>query len=157
MASERRRLPMMMARGWLLILSTALLCGCGGGAARITGVVTYEGQPVGDGAISFLPADGKGPTAGGPIVAGRYTVEELTPGPKLVKIEAVKQVPFARSSEEMAKKAAANQLFGDGSGIIDPADVIPPNAEGNNAVVEIKPGKQTHDFHLTKPTGKRDR
>jgi hypothetical protein len=146
-----------IARGWLLIFSIALLSGCSGGAARVTGEVTYEGQPVGDGAISFLPADGKGPTAGGPIVAGQYTVEELTPGPKLVKIEAVKKVPFARSSEDMAKRAAANKLVGDGSGIIDPADVIPPNAEGNNVTVEIKPGKQTHHFHLKKPAGKKDR
>jgi hypothetical protein len=147
----------LIARGGILIFSMALLCGCGGGAARVTGEVTFEGQPVGDGAISFLPADGKGPAAGGPIVAGRYTVENLTPGPKLVKIEAVKKVPFARSSEEMAKRAAVNKLFGDGSGIIDPADIIPPNAEGNNAAVEIKPGKQTHDFHLKKPAGKKDR
>jgi hypothetical protein len=146
-----------MARGWLLALTLALLPGCGGGAARVAGEVTYEGRPVGDGAISFLPADGKGPAAGGPIVGGQYTVEDLTPGPKLVKIEAVKKVPFARSSEEMAKRAAVNKLFGDGSGIIDPADVIPPNAEGNNATVEIKPGKQTRDFHLKKPANKRDR
>ncbi len=138
-------------------LLVSLFPGCGDGSASISGDVTYNGEPVGDGSITFLSADGKGATAGGMIEGGRFAVDNVTPGLKMVKIEAVKKVPFARSSEEMAKRAAVNKFIGDGSGLIDPADVIPPNAEGNNEKVDIQPGKQTRDFHLKKPAGKKSR
>ena len=138
-----------------LALLLSLTPGCGNGPASISGEVTYNGEPVGDGSITFLPADGKGATAGGMIEDGRFAVDNVTPGPKVVKIEAVKKVPFARTSEEMKKRAAFNKFLGDGSGLIDPADVIPRNAEGNNEKVDIKPGKQTRDFHLKKSGAKK--
>jgi hypothetical protein len=74
-----------------------------------------------------------------------------------VKIEAVKKVNFAQSSAEMAKRAAVNKVFGDGSGLIEPADVIPPNAEGNNTNITIEPGQQTRNFQLKKPAGAKGR
>jgi hypothetical protein len=143
----------LLARLLPVALLVTLAPGCGGSAASISGQVTYNGEPVGDGYITFLPADGKGPTVAGPIDGGQYLVDNITPGPKLVKVEAVKKVPFARTSEEMAKRAAVNKVFGDGSGLIDPADVIPPNAVGNNTTFKIEPGQQMHDFHLKKPGG----
>src|SRR5437870_135240 len=133
-----------------LALLVSLIPGCGSGSASISGEVTYNGEPVGDGSITFLAADGKGATAGGMIEGGRFAVHNVVPGPKVVKIEAVKKVPFARNSEDMAKRAAVNKFIGDGSGLIDPADVIPPNAEGNNEKVDIQPGKHSRDFHLKK-------
>jgi len=134
-----------------------LLAGCGQSSGTAEGEVTYEGQPVEKGQIMFLPADGKGPTTGGAIRNGRYTVADLTPGPKIVQIDAVKAVEFAHTSEEMARLAAANKARGDASGIIDRADIIPDGAENNNTSVAIKPGKQTLNFHLKKPGGARNK
>jgi len=132
-------------------LAVVLIAGCGGGSGgTVSGAVTYDGQPVGDGTITFLPADGKGPTVGGPIAKGVYLVD-VPPGPKIVQITAVKAVKFAQSSEEMARQAAERKAKGDPTGLIESADVIPANAGGNNAAVDIKPGRQTHDFALTKP------
>jgi hypothetical protein len=145
------------ARFLPLVLFLALIPGCGGSTASISGEVTYNGEPVGDGYITFLPADGKTPTAGSEIEHGHYAVDNIAPGPKQVKIEAVKKVHFAQSSAEMAKKAAVNKVFGDGSGLIEPADVIPPNAEGNNTNITIEPGVQTHNFQLKKPGGAKGR
>ncbi|HEV7279268.1 MAG TPA: hypothetical protein VGN57_03565 [Pirellulaceae bacterium] len=53
---------------------------------------------------------------------------------------AVKKVPFARSSEEMAHRAADAEKRGDRTGLIDPADIVPPDAVGNNATHDIKAG-----------------
>jgi hypothetical protein len=145
-----------LARLLPLAVLVFVAAGCGGSAASVSGEVTFNGEPVGDGFITFLPEDGKGPSAAGPIEGGRFALDNLMAGPKVVKIEAVKKVPFARSSEEMAKRAAVNKFVGDGSGLIDPADVIPRNAEGNNTKVDIKPGNQTHDFHL-KSSAKKSR
>src|SRR5215831_19508861 len=128
----------LLARLLPMALFVTLIPGCGGGSASISGQVTYNGEPVGNGYITFTPVDGKGPPAGGQIEAGQYLVDNLTPGPKLVKIEAVKKVNFALTSEEMAKRAAVNKFFGDGSGLVEPADVIPPNAEGNNTRVTVE-------------------
>ena len=138
-------------------LFVCLLPGCGGSSASISGDVTYNGQPVGAGYITFSPSDGKGPAAGGAIENGHYIVESLPPGPKLVKVDAVKKVHFAQSSEEMAKRAAVNKVFGDGSGLIEPADVMPPNAEGNNTTVTVEPGEQIRNFALKKPGGAKGR
>jgi hypothetical protein len=133
---------------FLIALAAA---GCSGNAASVGGSVTYDGQPVGRGDITFWPADGVGAEKAAKIVDGHYSLEGLTPGPKRVQVIAVKAVPFARSTEEMARRAAENKAKGDGSGLIDPADVIPPDAEGNNATHEVKPGKQTLNLDLKKP------
>jgi hypothetical protein len=140
-----------------IALAVSLAGGCGSGSSTVSGEVTYEGQPVGGGFITFLPADGKGPSVGGALENGRYTVENITPGPKVLKVEAVKAVKFARSSQEMAEMAAARKAKGDDSGIIERADVIPPDAEGNNARVEINSGAQTINVHLKKPSGTKGR
>jgi hypothetical protein len=133
---------------------TGLLSGCGASTATVSGEVTYDGKPVGDGYITFTPTDGKGKDAGGPITGGRYKVTGLPPGPKVVKVVAVKQVNFASSSEEMMQRAAEARKSGNHDGLVDPADTIPDNAEGNNAKVELSSGEQSHDFALKPPRGK---
>jgi hypothetical protein len=132
-----------------------LLPGCGSSTATVSGEVTYDGQPVGDGYVTFTPADGKGKDAGGPITGGHYEVTGLPPGPKIVKVIAVKKVNFASSSEEMMRRAAEARKAGDHDGLVDPADTIPANAEGNNAAVELKAGANKHDVHLHKPATKK--
>ncbi len=146
----------MISTRTLLVASLAALAalasaGCGTGAATVTGEVTYEGQPVGDGTITLTPEDGKGPKVGGTSTAGRYTVPGVLPGPKIAHVEAYKRVNFASSSEEMMKKAAEAKRRGDDSGLVDAADVIPANAEGNGRRVDVKPGANTFDFRLMRP------
>ena len=142
---------------FLTVAAASLLpiaAGCSSSAA-VSGSVSYEGQPVANGAIAFLPEDGRGPTCGGPIVEGRYRVEKATPGKKIVQIVGVKAVRFARSSEEMERAAKEAAKKGDASGIIERADVIAADAEGNNSVVELTLGEQTLDFQLKQPAGGR--
>ena len=131
----------------------SLGCGCSGQATTCSGAVSYDGQPV-TGTITFTPADGKGSIAGGPIKEGRYAVLDLQPGPKIVRIEAVKKVNFASTSAEMQMKAAEDRKRGGNDGLVDPADIIPVNADGNNANVDLKPGPNQQDFSLKKPSKK---
>jgi hypothetical protein len=67
--------------------------GCGGKNAlkEVSGEVVYNGQPVQKGTISFLPADGNGPSAAGIIADGRYKMK-VAPGKKKVNIEAFKTI-----------------------------------------------------------------
>ena len=128
----------------------SLTAGCGSSTA-VSGSVAFDGQPVANGAITFTPEDGTGPLVGGPITEGRYRIDQIAPGRKIVQVAGVKKVNFAHSHEEMAMAAKKAARQGDGTGIIDRADTIPPNAEGHNAVVEVVSGNQTLDFTLKSP------
>lgn len=79
-------------------------------------------------------------------------MDKLTPGPKKVEIISTRKVNFAPSTEELAKKHAENVAKGNKTGIVEPADLLPPNAEGNNAKVELTAGAQQRDFALKKPS-----
>ena len=135
----------------LFVLALLALSGCGGSGVGVRGEVTYEGQPVEKGSITFLPTDGKGQPAGAAITNGRYNLNAITPGPKVVQIEASKEQVFPLNREEVPRNTATR---GKSARSGDSAKLIPPNAEGNNSKVEVAPGRQLLDFHLTKPAGK---
>jgi hypothetical protein len=129
------------------------VAGCGPTAGTVSGEVTYAGVPVENGHIMFLPADGRGKDAGGSITAGRYEASGLPPGLKIVKVIGVKKVNFASTSEEMMRRGNEARQAGNYEGLVDPADTIPDDAEGNNVQVDIQAGQNKFDFHL-KPRGK---
>src|SRR5262245_46646446 len=61
---------------WVLILAAVSGCGGTSGPARheITGRVTFKGDPVEEGIISFEPMDGQGSKDGATIVNGDYRI-----------------------------------------------------------------------------------
>lgn len=73
----------------LLTFVLTLAIGCSGSGeipkVKVKGMVTYDGNPLGEGAIKFSPVSGVGPTAGGVITEGEYTAEVPT-GPMRVEI-----------------------------------------------------------------------
>lgn len=138
---------------WLLSFVSCLLtlsCGCEP-TTSVSGTVTYEGEAVADGWVTFLPADGKGQEAGGKITDGKYRVDEITPGEKIAQIIGVKEVPFVASSEEMERLSRENPETEAGRDVVHSADTIPPDAQGNNRAVVVKEGEQSIDLRLTKP------
>ncbi len=53
---------------WLMCLS-----GCNQPKMRVWGIVTFDGQPVQNGTIEFIPVDGThGPSGGGEVIDGHY-------------------------------------------------------------------------------------
>lgn len=71
-----------------LALLVAGLVGCGGGSGRsgVQGTVSYGGEPVDNGTIGFVGADGA--RANGPIVDGKYSLDaERGPAPGKNKVE----------------------------------------------------------------------
>lgn len=76
-------MPMVQTfQGFILfILVGVLLCGCFGSGDDIdrvvvSGTVTYNGEPIADGQIRFVPNYGsKLPISGGPITGGNYTIK----------------------------------------------------------------------------------
>jgi hypothetical protein len=144
--------PRALAVITLTMALAALVPGCSQPTASVSGEITYEGQPVGKGYITFTPSAGQsGKDAGAPIADGRYAVASLPPGRKWVRVIAVKKVNFASTSAEMAKKAADARQVHSYDGLVDSADTIPEDAEGNGVEVDIQAGANSLDFHLKKP------
>ena len=84
----------------LTLIALLGLAGCNREPAksRITGEVTLDGDTVDEGNISFVPADGVGPTAGERIENGSYSVE-VPPGLKKVSINAPEVVGQRKAYE----------------------------------------------------------
>jgi hypothetical protein len=62
-------------RGCLALILFALAgCSSTSSDGEVSGSVSVDGQPAENGAISFFPLDGRGPTGGCAITAGRYSV-----------------------------------------------------------------------------------
>ena len=77
----------------LVVVWMCICVGCGGLVA-VEGNVTFDGQPVEEGSIAFESTDGVGPTAGGKIQNGKYTLTEeagVMPGKKTVRIMGVRK------------------------------------------------------------------
>ncbi|MCC6125742.1 MAG: hypothetical protein IT426_12315 [Pirellulales bacterium] len=69
------RIP-FFSRYFLLPLGILLLCGCGDARRQsIEGAATFDGRPIDNGYIKFIPQDGtRGPAAGANIENGKFAV-----------------------------------------------------------------------------------
>jgi hypothetical protein len=86
-------LPRFLGRSPVLAAIAVLLAGCSNNkTAVVAGTVRVDGEPLEKGSISFVPVDGKGVTAGGEIVDGKYTVAKASPGTVEVQIRYPKVV-----------------------------------------------------------------
>jgi len=88
---------------------------CGGALATVeaSGAVTWDGQPLPDGQIAFLPEVGGGTGGSGTIKDGRYTVRAPA-GKYTVQITASKLVPLpAGKTGMMGAKEEMQQYIPD--------------------------------------------
>jgi hypothetical protein len=133
----------------LVLASSGFVTGCGGSdVGALSGAVTYNGEPVEDGYITFSPTS-SGNSSGAKVVNGQYVAENDQVGEfkVLVTGNRLGQVPKTREEAERLAKAQA------GKPPLSP-NYIPEDAEGNNQTVEITGGEQTLDFALTGPPRK---
>ena len=97
-----------------------------------------------------MPSDsGRIASVGAKIVDGKYRVEGLTPGTRLVQISGVLKIVGPISSADMERKA--KEAKGKPKADAPDADNIPIDAKGNNVQIEITAGQQTKDFDLKRP------
>lgn len=111
----------------VLFAATALAGGCVDTKfGEVSGEIKYDGKVVEQGAITFIPADGSGPSAGSAIIDGKYAAMKVPVGRAKVSISGVHSTGKKRmypdpkaplvqtSSEYMPKKYnEATTLFHD--------------------------------------------
>jgi hypothetical protein len=137
MMNDRLRRAASMVCGAVLIACLAG-CGRGGGLVAISGTVTYDGEALEKGLISFLPADGKGPTAAAPIADGQFALK-IAPGKKVVKIEGYKVIGEHAFSRNNPRK------------VVDQKQILPPRYNSKSELArDIAPADRTCDFALEK-------
>ena len=135
----RTRRHALLGLAWAAVV---LVSGCGDGRVRVHGTVLFEGKPLEEGFVSFEPADGVGPTTGGPVTDGRYDLTgeaRATVGEKIVRII---------GSRKTGRKIPAGNP--PGAMVDEWVQCVPPRSNDQSTLrVTITPGRDvTHNFDL---------
>jgi len=120
------------------LLGVTLCFGCSGRFSTVSGKVTFDGEPVEKGTISFLPADGHGSTAADLIAAGQFSVR-VGPGKYKVQINGFRKVGQRPASP------------GDPSSpMVDELEQIVPERYNTKTELncDVNAGRQQADFTL---------
>lgn len=134
----------------LLAFSLLIAIGCGGGgAAAVSGHVTYKGKPVANADVTFIPesSDGK-PASGRTDEGGRYSLSTPTKGdgaiPGKYKIHII-----ARGPERPPKPGESITGM---PGEMMPGEALIPQkyfvADSSGLKFEVKRGTNTANFDL---------
>jgi hypothetical protein len=140
------------ARTWAWAL--ALIAGCAGPASEngrepVSGTITFDGQPLAAGMITFLPAGGPGPSVGGEIRDGSYALRRRDgPGRGPYRVEITSMQPTGKKKPDPDEPG----------GMIDEARNIIPHRYNvrSELKVEVKAGEDNQfNFDLSaKPDSK---
>ena len=140
------------ARGWMfLVIATGLFClvftGCQkDGLSSVAGKVTFDGTPLEEGMISFMPRGDSGISAGAKIKNGVYSAK-VSPGKMIVKIYAERPL----TSEEAAA-LKNNPMSGSSmtpSGVEVKKQFLPEHYNDKSTLfVEIQGNQKDLDFQL---------
>lgn len=133
----------------LLPAGLLLMPACGsshGGRMEISGEVKLEGEPIKDGAITFVPLDNQDTQSGAPITNGSYKIPAasgLKPGKYLVQI-----------TSGDGKTPTDEEAGGPGGSNIVSVDLVPPdwNVNSKQQVEVQSKGPNKFDFAIPKKT-----
>jgi hypothetical protein len=140
-----------------------LLLGCGRGRGDITGEVTYKGEPVSVGRITFLSQVDKQEVKSADIIRGKYTIKAFPAGPVTITVESFQPPPpETLTNAKMTKvtqaggmkefmKAPPPALLEMAEG--PPLTFVPipltyANPETSGLTYEVKRGEQTFNIPL---------
>lgn len=136
----------LLPRTIVCLAVSAALAGCGSakysGDKRfpLSGDVTFNGEPVDIGSISFIPDGGKGRASGGVITDGKYAVPEekgATAGSYRVEISWLK-----RTGKKL-RDAESGEMYD------ERREAIPKSIQANRELtIEVPLPKNRHDFNL---------
>ena len=129
-----------LSYGVISLLAVSILVGCSGGSSLdtvpVTGTVTWEGDPLEEGRITFRSLEGDRRSFSGKIKDGDYSVETFT-GPMRVSIRASRIVPGEFDESNPDEKVPVGEMY------------IPPRYNSQSELTSnIERGENTVDFDL---------
>jgi hypothetical protein len=156
-----------LTRAIVLLFVGFLVGGCGSSKGTVSGKVSYNGIPLSDGEVSFLPESGQGAFNARIKEDGSYTIEKVPAG----KVKIVVATSSARGNDprmammkqamksnkmELSEEARKSMPSGakdaiEGSGQSGQSTSIPrrySDPEKSGLELTVTGGKQTHDIEL---------
>lgn len=124
------------------IAAAGLLVGCQQ-SDTLQGKVTYNGEAVQKGSITFLSADGEGSGFSAQIAEGAFTTDRLKLGKHIAIVRGVENAGPVSKEQSIRERQSNPQGLA--------TDYIPEDAKGNSQSVDITGGAQTLDFVLEGP------
>jgi hypothetical protein len=123
----------------LIFTACVALVGCSqSNMGTVAGSVTVDGEPAKVGAISFFAVDGRAPTAGAPIVDGKFSAQ-VNPGVCMVQIRVSKVV--GRKKIYDTPDSPVREVW---------AEVLPPKYNDNTQLkLDVKRGQNQQEYALT--------
>jgi len=104
----------------------------------VTGQVTFDGQPVKDGHVSFTPVDGKGQTGGAPIADGRFKAEQVPATKMKVALHGNKVIGTRKAYDTPESPVMP-----------DVVELLPPKYNFNSELtLDVKRGSQDVKYDL---------
>ena len=124
----------------------AVLAGCSGSKYKgekrypLAGEVTFEGQSIDLGSISFIPTGGKGLASGGVITDGKYAVpEEKGANAGTYRVE----IHWLKRTGRQLRDAESGEMYD------ERREALPAKLHTNSELtVEVPLPKNRHDFKL---------
>ncbi|MBX3435260.1 MAG: hypothetical protein KF847_18225 [Pirellulales bacterium] len=108
----------------------------------VSGEVTYNGEPVGFGYVTFH-AQGGGRSFSASIASGSYQATEAMPGKYRAIVTGSRRINhYSSSADAYANAPKAGQHVSESTSYIE------PEATGNSQECEVVGGKQTIDFKV---------
>jgi hypothetical protein len=123
---------------WLTLFAS-FIAGCSADTEHgtVTGTVTLDGQPLQNGIIHFVPADGRTATADEPIADGKFSIK-VPVGEKKVSISAPK-VTGKRKMYDTPDSPTVDVV----------EELLPPQYNRQSTLtLTVKPGKQEQTYDL---------
>lgn len=146
--------------GWVVVLGLLMLVAGCSSKASISGKVTYNGEPMPGGSITFMPVQGGGGgTAKIDPKDGSYEMTSLPTGKMKIGVAPIVQPVMPRGMKPYGPPpgsgAPPEALKGLNSGSTEGKHVPVPqeytDPESSSLEVEVKSGKNTHNVELKGP------
>jgi hypothetical protein len=123
----------------ILLLAHFALCGCKSeSGASVSGKVTFNGQDLEKGYITFFPAEGADSMRGAEVVNGEFKVVDLKPGKKRVVVSSTPEPKVRETKKGEVLQFPRNQIR------------ITPQTAGNNVVMDVNAGATVMNLDLGK-------
>jgi hypothetical protein len=152
---SRRFAPVLAGLGLVL----ALGCGDQSGVAKrfpVSGTVSYKGQPVEKGSISFVPTAADGRAANGEIANGKFTLSTVNPGdgalPGSYKVTVMSQDVDTTKLKEISKGGQFHHDETFAKAVTSAKNLVPAKyklADTSDLKAEVKPESNSFTFDLT--------
>jgi hypothetical protein len=125
------------------LVVAVVVAGCSRGPAvgTVNGEVNFDGQPVADGHIAFMPVDGNAATGGAPIIDGKFKAEKVPATKMKVQIHGNKKTGRKIKAYETPDSPVSDEIV----------ELLPPKYHFQSELtLDVKPGAQDVKYDLKK-------